>query len=127
MKVSNKGHLTNIRSKYILMHILNNLELKKTLDLFKYNKKLQKKLKVNLNDYKKCSEEIEILIEPLKTLEKESNKFINIENLNELAYFHIFFDDCKEGEKRNFLKKNETISKIKIIIDNKVSSLKGLL
>ena len=46
----------------------------------------------------------------------DEGKFINISD-NEKQYCHIYFDNSNEEENRNYLKKNEKVSIIKIIID----------
>ena len=58
--------LHNIKSKYILQQIFKNLEYEKKLKIIKYNKKLQEKLNVNVNDYEKYLQiEIEVLFMPI--------------------------------------------------------------
>ena len=54
--------MNNIKSSSILKIIFGNLSLKKELELIKYNKKLQNRLDISINDYKKFYEiEIEIV------------------------------------------------------------------
>ena len=48
----NNNLLKNIKSKYILKQIANNLELNKLLYLIKYNKYIQNKLDIGIIDYK---------------------------------------------------------------------------
>ena len=94
----------------------------KSLNIMKYNKKLQKRLNININDYRECSE-IEI---ELKLVEDEYNKaFINIPD-EEKEYYHIYFDNSKEEIKRNYLEKNEKVKMVKIKIDYQVKSFKDL-
>ena len=47
-----KNIFENIKSKYILKQIFNNLSKKVSLQLIKYNKHLQKRLNYNINNYK---------------------------------------------------------------------------
>ena len=53
---SNYGHIQKIRSKYILEHILKFLSEFQKLDLLKYNKYNQKKIELELKDYKNESQ-----------------------------------------------------------------------
>ena len=52
----NKNYFENIKSYYILKRIFNLLEKHKLLSVMKKNKKLQKRLNLNINDYKKYSQ-----------------------------------------------------------------------
>ena len=61
-----KPDFENIKSKYILIKIFDNLPKKKMLKIIKQNKVIQNKLEISLNDYVKYSEifnpiEIEII------------------------------------------------------------------
>ena len=48
-------------------------------------------------------------------------KCIHIDD-DELEYYHIYFDNNKKEKKRNYLKENENIKAIKVIIDyNEIS------
>ena len=69
---------------------------KKSLEILKYNKKIKNRLNVNLNNYKKED------------------------------YIHIYFNDNKEEIKRNYLEKNEKVTKIKILIDYQIKSFEHL-
>ena len=73
----------------------------------------------NINDYIKAGKiEIELIL-----IEKGYGEFIQCENYD---FYHIYFNDKKEEIKRNYLKENEKISKIKIIIDYQIKSLKKI-
>ena len=87
----------------------------------KYNKKLQKRLNISIDNYKEYSK-IEI---ELKHVDDKYGTFINIFN-NEEEYYHIYFDNSNEEIKRNYLKENEKVKMIKIIIDYQVKSFKEL-
>ena len=118
-------HFENIKSKYILKLIFDNLNEKKCFDIIKYTKKIQQTINKNSNDYKKLLEiEIEIIFDKNKA-NFEKNNFINI-NEKDRKYYHIYFDDNKEEIKRKDLNKDEKVSKINIIIDYQINSLKHL-
>ena len=115
----------NIKSKYILKQIFDNLHKKKCLEIIKYNKKIQQKISVNTNDYKECSEvysSIEIEIIPIAN---KLTQFINI-NKDDEKYYHIYFNDNNEEIKRNYLNTDDLITKIYIKIDYQVESFKEL-
>ena len=59
--------LLKIKSKIIMNKILSNLIEIKKLKLIKYNKNIQKRLNININDYKECSSiELEIIFSETK-------------------------------------------------------------
>ena len=67
--VKQEGNFDNIKSKYILKKIFDNLDKNKSLKIINYNTKLQKSLDINIKDYKKFYEiysPIEIEIVPIK-------------------------------------------------------------
>ena len=114
--------LKNIRSNYILKKIFNNLKQTVLLNIIRYNKELKNRSDKNINHYIKEYSKIKIELIPM---EFESGKFINIEKEYK-PYIHIYFNDKKVEEKRNYIKENDKISKIKIEIDNEVKSLSKL-
>ena len=112
----------NIKSRYILSKIYNNMTIKKKLEIVKYNKRIQNRLNLDIKDYKEYGE-IEIEIIPIKS---KHGKFINIDKNNELHY-HIYFNDNKEEIKNKYeIKEGDKVTKIKIIIVYQVKSFKSL-
>ena len=81
--------LQKIKSVYILKKIFILLRKKGKLEIVKYNKKLQTKLNIDINDYKNCSREIEIKIIPSRDI---YGSFINIDEENK-KYCYIYFND----------------------------------
>ena len=119
--------LNKIKSPYILGIILKqNLGVKACMEIIKYNKKLQKKLNISLNDYKNYKK-IELELIPLADFDDidEEYYFINI-NKSDKSYYHIYFDNKKEETNQNFVKQGHTVKTIKIIIDEKIKSFKDL-
>ena len=87
----------------------------------KYNKKIQQRLNLNINDYKNYS-----LIEiELKLVDNKYGKFINISD-EDKKYYHIYFNNSNEEIKRNYLDENDKVNMIKIIIEYQVKSFKEL-
>ena len=107
-----KINLRNIKSKYIYSKILDNLDEIKFINIIKYNKAIQDICKKNINDYKNKYYEIEIELIP-RSERFGKGKIINIDE----KYCHIYFDDKPEEVKRNIIKKNEKISKIKVVLN----------
>ena len=106
---------------------MNNLFEGKKLLLIKYNKKLKEKLNIKEVDYRKFTQiEIEIFLKEIKEdVDKRQFDFINWKEGDE-SFYHIYFDKQKNEAKRNYVKYNESIKEIKIIIEMEIKSLNGL-
>ena len=93
--------------------------------IIKSNNNIQKRLNININNYKDFSEKfssIELEIIPIKY---KYGSFINIKE-EDKKYFHIYFNDNKEEIIKTELNKDDKVSKIKIIIDYQIKSFKEL-
>ena len=114
---------------------------KKKLEIVKYNKRIQNRLNLSIKDYKEYSETFTpIEIEIIPTNYNLYRIFINI-NENDKLYYHIYFNDNKEEIKNKhrikedlfgltkneyYIEEEDKVTKIKIIIDCQVKSLKKL-
>ena len=120
------NEINGIKSNHILKKIFTNIIETKSLTIIKYNKKIQKRLNTNINDYKECSgifSSIELEIIPGQNL---FSRFINF-NEKEEKHYHIYFNNSKNELKNQcFIYDYNVITKIKIIIDYKVKSLEYL-
>ena len=114
-KSKSKNILNNIKSVYILEKIFDNISINKRLGIIQYNKKIQKKLGLSINDYSQF----------LPINKYGEYQFINIKKYNE-KYYHIYFDDKRKEINRYYLLDNEKVNKIKIIIGHQVISFKKL-
>ena len=122
-QIKSVNKFKNIKSKYILKKVFNNLERKKLFNILKYNNEIKKRINININDYKEYSEKytlIEIEIKPV------NNKYGEFISNKYKKYYHIYFNNNEEEIKRNFILKDEQIKKIKIIIDYHIESFKEL-
>ena len=118
--------MDNLKCDYFFQKLYDNMPKKKKLEIFKYNKKIQNRLKINIKDYKEYSEtftSIEIEIIPTKD---KYGRFINI-NKNDKLYYHIYFNDNKKEKKNKYeINKEDNVIKIKIIIDYQVKFFDSL-
>ena len=55
-KIESKDLLNNLKSKYILQKVFNNLIKKKFLYIIKYNKNMKDRININIKDYREYSE-----------------------------------------------------------------------
>jgi len=109
-----------VKNNYLLGILFDFLNLKKKLNIIRYNKNLQKRLGKDINDYIK--EDWKIIIE-ITPKENEYGKFINISTGK---YYHIFFNDNLEEMKRDYITVEDYVNKIKIVIDYEIKNLFGL-
>jgi len=116
----------NIKSIFILKKPFTYISQNKYLKLVKYNKSLQKKFGLSIDDYFKHSNQIEIEIIPDQTENKEIKEFIYIINQNYEKFYYIYFNGKTKEVKRHYIKANETVSKIIVVIDMKVESIEQL-
>ena len=108
----------NLKSDYILIKVLRILPKYKSLDIVKYNKRLQKRVHFDINDYKEYSQLYTPIEVELKLVDKNDDaneKFINISD-EDKEYFHIYFNNSNEEIKRFYVNKNDKVQIIKIII-----------
>ena len=127
-QVKSKVSFEKVKSDFFLKKIFDFIKKHKSLDIVRYNKKFQKLLEFNINDYIENFRLYSSIIIELKIddkIKKEKDKFINI-SYEEKDYYHIYFDNSSKEIKRNYLEENEKVKTIKIIINYQVKSLKGL-
>ena len=123
---SNNEMFKGLKCDFFIKNIFVLLADKKLLELIKCNKKLQKIMDVNINNYK-IYHEIYTSIELEMTLKKERyGEFINIKD-EDKKYYHIYFNNNKKEEiKRYELNNDDNVSKINIIIDYQIISFNKL-
>ena len=119
-------NLDNIKSNYILRKIYGNILKKKSLEIFRYNKKIQKRLNYCFKDYKEyCQTFTPIEIE-IKLTEDSYSKFINIKK-NEESFYHIYINNNKKEIKNKYIyNENDHFRKIRVVVDYQVKSFKNL-
>ena len=115
-----------LKSDYFLRKIFDTMKKSKTLEIMKYNKRLQKRLNLSINDYKEYSQLYSSIELELKPADNEYGNFINIPD-DEIEYYHIYFDNSNEEKKRNYLNENEKVKMIKILIGYQIKSFKKII
>ena len=115
---SKKICLADIKSTYILKKVFDKVRNYTKFEIIRYNKNLQKKLNIDISQYKKFST-IEIEVIPV---ENKFGNFINFNNEEQEYFYHIYFNDSEKEINRNYISENDKIDKIKIIINFQVDS-----
>ena len=107
-----KNNFDRLKSNYILKKIFNIIIKNKLLGIIKYNKKLQKALNLNINDYQEYSQLYTPIEIEIKLADNKYGEFINISD-EDKKFYHIYFDNSNEEIKRYFLYKNEKVKRLK--------------
>ena len=111
----------NLLSDFFLIKMFDIMKKNKSLAMIKYNKKLQKRMHLNINDYKEYSELYSSIEIEIKLMNNKYGKFINILD-EEKEYYHIYFDNLNEEKKRNYVEESDIVKTIKIIINYQIKS-----
>ena len=120
-EINNICPLKNIKSKYIMKKIFQNLQEIRFLNFIRYNINIKNRIDITLDDYKKCTN-IEIKIDNIGV-----RNFIN--RIKYDKYIHIYFNDEKKEIKektKEYIGYKEKVENIKIIIEYGIKSLEGL-
>ena len=86
-----KVDFENLKSNFIIKKIFNYMRKNKPFKIMKYNKKLQKRLNLSINDYKECKQLYASIEIELKFIDNKYGNFINIpkNEKNIITYFLI--------------------------------------
>ena len=115
-----KNILENVKSKYILKQIFQNLHETALLKIIQYNKILQDKFGITIDNYIKHSK-IEIELEIYNY-----TKIINLDGKNS-SYFHIYYNGSQFESKETYsFEENGKPPSVKIVIDYEQNSLSEL-
>ena len=121
-----ENKLRNLKGDYFIQKFFGYMTERKSLEIIRYNKSIQKRIDININHYKAYFEtktSIELDIIPMKG---KYGKFINIKE-EDKKYYHIYFNDNKKKEIKNTsLNIDDNVSKISIIIDYHIKSFSQL-
>ena len=116
-----KNKFINLKSDYILKRLFGIMQTKISLKIIKCNINIQKRLNININNYKDFSEKFSSIELEIIPIQNKYGDFIKIEEKDK-KYFHIYFNDNKEEIKKTELNEEDKVSKINIIIDHQIKS-----
>ena len=110
--INSNNILRNIKSKIILKKFFDYLNKRKSLEIIKYNKNIQKRINININNYKEYSEKYSLIEIEIKPMKNKYGRFIYIEEDEEKEYYHIYYNDNKKEEiKSTSLNENKKFQK----------------
>ena len=124
-QIKSKNKFINLKSNYILKRLFGIMQKRISLKIIKCNINIQKRLNININNYKDFSEEFSSIELEIIPIQNAYGSFINIKEEDD-KYFHIYFNDNNEEIKKTELNIEDKISKINIIIDYQIKSFKEL-
>ena len=123
--IKSKNKFIKIKSDYFIQKLFNNMQKRISLKIIKCNINIQKRLNININNYKDFSEKFSSIGLEIIPIQNEYGPFINIKE-EDKKYFHIYFNDNKEEIKKTELNEEDNVSKINIIIDYQIKSFSEL-
>ena len=99
-QIESKVNFENLKSNYILKIIISYMKINKSLKVIKCTKTLQKRLNINIKDYKECYKLTCTPIElKLKLVDNDYGIFINISDKDK-KYIQIYFNNSNEEIKK---------------------------
>ena len=104
-----KNQFRNIKSNYILKILFGYLQAKISLKIIKCNNNIQKRLNININNYKDFSEKFSSIELEIIPIQNKYGDFIRIKE-EDKKYFHIYFNDNKEEIKKTKLNEEDKVS-----------------
>ena len=124
-QIKSKNKFINLKSDYFIQKLFEYMQKRISLKIIKCNMNLQKRLNININNYKCFSENFSSIELEIIPIQNEYGDFIIIDEEEE-KYFHIYFNDNKEEIKKTELNKEDKVSKINIRIDYQIKSFRYL-
>ena len=98
-KIKSKNKFINLKSDYFIQKLFDNIQKKISLKIIKCNIYIQKRLNININNYKDFSEKFSSIELEIIPIQNKYGPFINIKEKDK-KYFHIYFNDKKKKLKK---------------------------
>ena len=118
--------MKGIKNEFFIRAVLSYVPKTRLLKLVNHNKHLQAIMKVTIADYEKIFKQIKIelkLVDNLSQIvEKERiwNRLVKFKFINRIedkSFYHIYFGESKKEIDRDYIIKEDKLSKITILID----------
>ena len=111
-----KNKFVGLKSDYFIQKMFNYMQTRISLKIIKCNINIQKRLNININNYKDFSEKFSSIELEIIPIQNEYGPFIKIKE-EDKKYFHIYFNDNKEEIKKTEINEKDKVLKINITIE----------
>ena len=122
--LDDQSKIAKIRSKYIFEKIIKLIRPKTKFKLFKYNKKYQHILRMNLDSYKEYESVYSPIVLVVKPENNRSTKLINVDE-TDLNFVHIFINNENQEFKKTYIESDDMYYLLEYI-DYRIHSFKRL-
>ena len=109
--IKSKNKFVNLKSDYFIQKLFDYMEKRISLKIIKCNINIQKRLNIDINNYKDFSEKFSSIELEIIPIQNECGSFIKIEEKDK-KYFHIYFNNNKEEIQKTELNEEDRVSKI---------------
>ena len=123
--IKSENKFIKIKSDFFIQKLFDNMQKKVSLEIVKININIQKRLNININNYKEYFEKFTPIELEIIPAQDEYGAFIKIKE-EDKNYFHIYFNNNKKEIHKTKLNKEDNVSKINIIIDYQIKSFFNL-
>ena len=94
--IKTKNKFINLKSNYILKKLFGIMQTRLSLKIIKCNINIQKRLNININNYKDFSEKFSSIELEIIPIQNKYGSFVNIKK-EDKKYFHLYFNDKKRS------------------------------
>ena len=93
--IKSNNKFINLKSDYFMRKLFSIMQIRISLKIIKCNINIQKRLNININNYKDFSEKFSSIELEIIPIQNKYGRFINIKE-EDKKYFHIYFNDNKK-------------------------------
>ena len=101
--IKSKNRFINLKSDYFIQKLFDIMQTRISLKIIKYNINIQKRMNININNYKDFFEKFSSIELEIIPIQNKYGPYIKIKE-EDKKYFHIYFNDNKEEIKKNIFK-----------------------
>ena len=91
-----KNQFISLKSDYFIQKLFGYMQARISLKIIKCNINIQKRLNININNYKDFSEKFSSIELEIIPIQNKYGSFINIKK-EDKKYFHLYFNDKKRN------------------------------
>ena len=103
--IKSKNKFVNLKSDYFIQKLFDYMEKRISLKIIKCNINIQKRLNININNYKDFSEKFSSIELDIIPIQNEYGPFIKIKKKIKNIFIYILIIIKKKLKKQNYIKK----------------------